>query len=157
MLLADELLHYGHSAVDPLVVTTIVSTSMLQKVAAAYGAKCAETLTGFKWLAHEGIRHQLAGGHFAVGFEEAIGYSVGGLVRDKDGVSAALIFADLASRAASAVSLSRIVSINFIGAMGFTDHAPRGFVFPVSGKRDHGSNDRPTGEHPQTLRTPFVW
>ncbi|MGC6416203.1 MAG: phospho-sugar mutase [Bradymonadia bacterium] len=102
VLLADELLHYGHSAGDALVVTTIVSTSMLQKIAAAYGAKCAETLTGFKWLAHEGMKHQASGGHFAVGFEEAIGYSIGGLVRDKDGVSAALIFADLASRAASA-------------------------------------------------------
>ena len=98
MLLADELLKYGNYEGEKLVVTTIVSTSMLQKVAALYGARCVETLTGFKWLAHEGIKQQGRGGTFVVGFEEAIGYSVGPIVRDKDGVSAALIFADLASR-----------------------------------------------------------
>ncbi|MEE2757162.1 MAG: phospho-sugar mutase [Myxococcota bacterium] len=98
ILLADELLKYGQYPGETLVVTTIVSTSMLQKVAAEYGARCVETLTGFKWLAHEGMKQQSRGGSFVVGFEEAIGYSVGPIVRDKDGVSAALIFADLASR-----------------------------------------------------------
>jgi phosphomannomutase len=98
VLLADELLRYGPIQNDPLVVTTIVSTSMLNKVAQDHGARCVETLTGFKWLAHAGLKHEASGGTFVVGFEEAIGYSVGSVVRDKDGVSTALIFADLAAR-----------------------------------------------------------
>lgn len=99
VLLADELLRYGPADDRPrLVATTIVSSSMLSRVAAAHGAAYAEALTGFKWLAHLALRHEAGGGRFVMGYEEALGYSVGSIVRDKDGVSAALVFADLAAR-----------------------------------------------------------
>ncbi len=97
-LLADELLRHGEQGGDRLVATTIVSSGMLRRIAEAYGAAYAETLTGFKWIANRALAHEAQGGRFVMGFEEALGYSVGPVVRDKDGVSAALIFCDLAAR-----------------------------------------------------------
>jgi phosphomannomutase len=101
VLLADELLTHGDFGDDPLTVTTIVSTSMLEKVAHHHGADYTETLTGFKWLAQAALQHEATGGRFVMGFEEALGYSIGPVVKDKDGISAALVFADLAARCKS--------------------------------------------------------
>jgi phosphomannomutase len=73
------------------VATTIVSSALLRAVAARYGVPYAETLTGFKWIAR-------AANDLAYGYEEALGYAVApGLVRDKDGISAALLLAELAA------------------------------------------------------------
>jgi len=94
LLLADDLLSHGTFEGRPLVATTIVSTSLLADVAQQHGAALTETLTGFKWIANAAIAWD---GPFVVGFEEALGYSVGDVVRDKDGVSAALLLLDLAS------------------------------------------------------------
>ena len=81
----------------PLVVTTIVSSSQLGKIARDLGAASAETLTGFKWIENRALELERTEGRTTVfGYEEALGYSVGDVVRDKDGISAALIFADLA-------------------------------------------------------------
>lgn len=96
-LLAEDLLTHGPQGSDRMVATTIVSSSLLSRIAQAHGARYAETLTGFKWIANAAIPHTERGGAFVLGFEEALGYSVGSLVRDKDGVSAALLLADLAS------------------------------------------------------------
>jgi phosphomannomutase len=83
----------------PLVVTTIVSATMLASIAAAAGAQYAETLTGFKWIARAGELRPDS--RFIFGYEEALGYSVGGTVRDKDGIGAALALLCLAARARS--------------------------------------------------------
>lgn len=96
LLGADVLAHDGLS--NPLVVTTIVSSVLLSRIAKASGAAYAETLTGFKWLAHAGFAHERTGGQVALGYEEALGVSVGSLVRDKDGVSAMVRLADLAAQ-----------------------------------------------------------
>ncbi len=101
VLLADELLRHGAQGEGRLVATTIVSSGMLRRVAEAHGAAYVETLTGFKWIAAEALKHDGAGGRFVMGFEEALGYSVGPVVRDKDGISAALVFCDLAARCAA--------------------------------------------------------
>ncbi|MCA9537616.1 MAG: phospho-sugar mutase [Myxococcales bacterium] len=98
VLLADELLQYGKAAPGRLVATTVVSTGLLARLADEYGADYVETLTGFKWIAAAALRRDAAGGRFVFGFEEALGYSAGSVVRDKDGVSAALLFCDLAAR-----------------------------------------------------------
>ena len=79
-----------------LVITTIVSSSFLSRMAKDKGASYAETLTGFKWIANKAMERAPQGEHFACGYEEALGYSVGPLVRDKDGVSAAVRFAEMA-------------------------------------------------------------
>ena len=94
ILLADDLLAHGEPHPRRLVATTIVSTSLLGDVATHHGAHLAETLTGFKWIANAAIEWD---GPFILGFEEALGYSAGSVVRDKDGVSAAMLLLDLAS------------------------------------------------------------
>jgi phosphomannomutase len=97
VLLGDYLL--DKTSVDkPLVFNSIVSSPMLADIAAAHGAGFATTLTGFKWIWNAALDLEEAGeGTFVFGYEEALGYSVGPAVRDKDGVSAAVIFADLAT------------------------------------------------------------
>jgi phosphomannomutase len=97
VLLADYLL-----AVTPpdtrMVATTIVSSQLLGFLAKQAGADYRETLTGFKWIGNAAMDYERThGGRFVMGYEEALGYSVGPLVRDKDGVSAALVFAELAA------------------------------------------------------------
>ncbi|PRY43769.1 phospho-sugar mutase [Umezawaea tangerina] len=76
---------------DPLVATTIVSSSLLGEIAKAQGARYAETLTGFKWLVR-------AGEGLVYAYEEALGHCVDpDAVTDKDGISAAVVACDLAA------------------------------------------------------------
>jgi phosphomannomutase len=82
---------------DRLLVTTIVSSTLLARIAAAASTQYAETLTGFKWI----VRAERAGSRFVFGYEEALGYAVGEIVRDKDGIGAALALLGLAARARS--------------------------------------------------------
>jgi phosphomannomutase len=77
--------------------TTVVSSSLLSKIADAAGARFAETLTGFKWIVR--AADHLPGTRFVFGYEEALGYAVGDVVRDKDGISAAIALLGLAARA----------------------------------------------------------
>jgi len=95
VLLADHLLR-GSAADRPLIVSSIVSTPMVHSVAAAYGARSEVTLTGFKWIWAAARDLERSDQRTPVyGFEEALGSSVGSVVRDKDGIGAALAFADL--------------------------------------------------------------
>jgi phosphomannomutase len=94
-LLADYLLEVG-PADRRMVATTVVSSQLLGFLAQQTGADYRETLTGFKWIGNAAIDYERSqGGRFVMGYEEALGYSVGPLVRDKDGVSAAIVFAEL--------------------------------------------------------------
>ncbi|MFD6466233.1 phospho-sugar mutase [Streptomyces goshikiensis] len=86
-LLAAHLVHKGARGVFA---ESIVSSSLLGRIAEAAGVGYEETLTGFKWISRvEGLRY---------GYEEALGYCVDPEgVRDKDGITAALLVAELAS------------------------------------------------------------
>jgi len=96
VLLADDALEHAETGGRPkLVVTTVVSSSLLSRMARDRGARYGETLTGFKWIADAAIRAEREGIAFVLGYEEALGYSVGPLVRDKDGIGAALRFAEM--------------------------------------------------------------
>ncbi len=101
VLLADWLLseRTRHATLPPkpLVVTTIVSTMMLQKLAEARQARYADVLTGFKWIWDKALADDPDGRSFVFGFEEALGYCVGGAVRDKDGIGAAQVLMELAA------------------------------------------------------------
>ena len=75
---------------DAVFARSIVSGRLLAAIARAAGVRCVETLTGFKWIARvPGLRY---------GYEEALGYCVDPQsVRDKDGVSTALLVAEMAA------------------------------------------------------------
>jgi len=94
-LLGDWRLERDGTSRNRLVATTIVSSSLLSKLAAEYHVNYAETLTGFKWLARAALAAPQLRPVYA--YEEALGSCVGGVVRDKDGISAAMAFAELAA------------------------------------------------------------
>jgi phosphomannomutase len=78
-----------------LVITTIVSSTMLSRIARDLGAAYEEVLTGFKWIANKAMEREKDGDYFCGGYEEAIGFSLGPIVRDKDGIGAAVRMAEL--------------------------------------------------------------
>ncbi|MBA3282644.1 MAG: phospho-sugar mutase [Acidimicrobiia bacterium] len=90
VVLAQHLLAHGGVAADAVFATTIVSSSLLGRMAAAVGVDYVETLTGFKWIS----RAAGEGRTLAFGYEEALGFCVGDLVGDKDGLTAAVVFAE---------------------------------------------------------------
>jgi phosphomannomutase len=95
-LLADDAIeHADAGARRKLVVTTIVSSSLLSRMARDRGVAYRETLTGFKWIAEAAMRGEAEGLAFVFGYEEALGYTYGPLVRDKDGIGAALRLCEL--------------------------------------------------------------
>jgi phosphomannomutase len=82
----------------PLLVSTVVSSRMLSRMASAEGVRYLDTLTGFKWIANEALRIEAAEGvSFVFGFEEALGFTVGQVVRDKDGIGAGLVLGEMAA------------------------------------------------------------
>ena len=104
VLLAEHLLAQG---VRGRFATTVVSSSMLSKVCAAHDVPFTETLTGFKHLAR-------AGDDLVYAYEEALGVAVApSLVRDKDGMSSALLVAELAAleRARGRTLLDRLADL----------------------------------------------
>jgi phosphomannomutase len=88
-LLGAHLVARGVSSTD-VFANSIVSSRLLASIAAKAGIRHEETLTGFKWISRvPGLRY---------GYEEALGYCVAPeSVRDKDGVTAALLLAELAA------------------------------------------------------------
>ena len=94
-LLGDYLLsQLTRNRATSVVASTVVSSRMLAAIAAHYGAQHAETLTGFKWLARADA--DLPGSTLVYAYEEAIGHCVDpAAVRDKDGISAAVLVCDL--------------------------------------------------------------
>jgi len=97
VLLADDAMEHAETGGRrKLVVTTVVSSSLLSRMARDRGVEYKETLTGFKWIADAALRAEKDGLAFVIGYEEALGYTVGTLVRDKDGIGAALRLAELA-------------------------------------------------------------
>ena len=77
--------------------STLPSSRMLKAIALAEGATYVESLTGFKWIANNGLRAEEKGKRFVFGYEEALGYGIGTLVRDKDGISALASLCELAA------------------------------------------------------------
>jgi phosphomannomutase len=90
-LLGEHLLARSAPGDGAVVACSVVSSQLLGRIAAAHGVRHETTLTGFKWIS------RVPG--LVYGYEEALGYCVApDLVRDKDGITAALVVAELAAR-----------------------------------------------------------
>jgi phosphomannomutase len=99
ILLADFMLERAAKTPQPMVLQSIVSSPMLRSLACAHGAFFEQTLTGFKWIWTAALARMSEGGvDYVFGYEEALGYAPGQVVRDKDGISAALLLSELAAR-----------------------------------------------------------
>lgn len=96
-LLADHILRHSTGA-DRLVETTVVSSSLLGKMAIAHGVHYRETFTGFKWIADAAMKAE--GLRLVFAYEQALGYLVADRPLDKDGLSAAVMIAEIAGLAA---------------------------------------------------------
>ena len=99
-LLCDYILtsrqELGRMPANPAVIRSIVTSTFADKICAANGVHLAECLTGFKWIAAVMADFEKTGSHsYVFGFEESYGYNVETEVRDKDGVSAAAMCAEM--------------------------------------------------------------
>lgn len=98
-LLGSFLLEAAREPQRALLVSTLVSGDLLERIAAAHGARYARTLTGFKWISARARElEQREGLSFLFGYEEAIGYAFGAMADDKDGVAALYVLLELARR-----------------------------------------------------------
>ena len=86
----------GIAKSNDMVVKTIVTSDLIDKIAAANGVKCYNVLTGFKWIA-ELIREKEASENYVIGGEESYGLMVGSKLRDKDAVAAVAILCEMAA------------------------------------------------------------
>jgi phosphomannomutase len=97
-LFADHILS-NTTGSDRLVVTTLVSSSLLSKMAIAHGVHSEETFTGFKWIGK--IATERPDQRLVLGYEQALGYLVADRPLDKDGITAAVMMAEIAAVAAA--------------------------------------------------------
>ncbi|MFN2458628.1 MAG: phospho-sugar mutase [Chitinophagaceae bacterium] len=86
----------GIAQPNDMVVKTIVTTDMIDVIAAQNGVKCYNVLTGFKWIA-ELIREKEGKENYVIGGEESYGLMIGSQIRDKDAISAVAILCEMAA------------------------------------------------------------
>ncbi|MCO6498532.1 MAG: phospho-sugar mutase [Chitinophagaceae bacterium] len=86
----------GWTKPNDMVVKTIVTTDLIDKIAAENGMNCYNTLTGFKWISSL-IREKEGKEKYIIGGEESFGLMIGDEIRDKDAVSAVSIIAEMAA------------------------------------------------------------
>lgn len=128
---------HGRMPEDPVFIKTIVSTDLCERIAAHYGVKTKNVLTGFKYIGEQIGQMEACGkaDSYIFGFEESYGYLSGSYVRDKDAVNASLLICEMfcyyASQGISLLDrlhmiydqygycLNRVHSYSFEGAAGF--------------------------------------
>ena len=90
---------HGKMPVDPVMVKTIVTTDMGEQIAAHYGVRTINVLTGFKFIGEQIglLEKQGKADSYIFGFEESYGYLSGSYVRDKDGVNGATLICEMFS------------------------------------------------------------
>jgi phosphoglucomutase len=86
----------GIAGSSDMVVKTIVTTDMIDRIASANGVRCYNVLTGFKWIA-ELIREKEGSENYVIGGEESYGLMIGDRLRDKDAVSAVALLCEMAA------------------------------------------------------------
>ena len=101
-LLVDYILRSkqekGELPDNAMVIKTIVTTELAAAIAKSYGAECMSVLTGFKYIGEKMTDFKKKGNYtYMIGFEESYGYLVGNHARDKDGVVASMLIAEMAA------------------------------------------------------------
>ena len=86
----------GIDRVNDMVIKTIVTTDMIDTIAAKNGIKCYNVLTGFKWIA-ELIKEKEQEENYVIGGEESYGLMIGSEIRDKDAISAVALLCEMAA------------------------------------------------------------
>jgi phosphoglucomutase len=86
----------GIARANDMVITTIVTTPMIDAIAKGNGVNCYRVLTGFKWIA-EMIRQKEGKENYVIGGEESFGLMIGDKIRDKDGISAVALLCEMAA------------------------------------------------------------
>lgn len=86
----------GIAKPNDMVITTIVTTPMIDAIAARNKVACYRVLTGFKWIA-EMIRQKEGKENYIIGGEESFGLMIGDKIRDKDGISAVALLCEMAA------------------------------------------------------------
>lgn len=84
---------------NPIVIKTIVTTGLIDRIAAQYGAQVVDVLTGFKFIGEQMtmLAEKKEENRYVFGFEESYGYLSGTHARDKDGVTASMLVCEMAS------------------------------------------------------------
>ena len=95
VVLTRFVLEQQTSMDNSFIASTVVSTTLMEKMAQAFGVECKLGLTGFKWIGK--MIQDTPNKNFLCGGEESYGFLVGDKVRDKDAISAALLACDLQS------------------------------------------------------------
>lgn len=99
-LLADYIIEsrkeLGIMPKNPAIIRSIVTSPFVDRISKAHGVHLEECLTGFKWIAAVMSDFEKSGSHsYIYGFEESYGYNIETEVRDKDGISAAALSAEM--------------------------------------------------------------
>lgn len=97
VLLCDYLLSHYHDSATPVIVRTLVSTDLADRIAETYGARVITVPTGFKYIGEVINDLEDRDEHFVLGFEESQGYLANTYVRDKDAISTAKLMVIMAS------------------------------------------------------------
>ncbi|MGN0625132.1 MAG: phospho-sugar mutase [Oscillospiraceae bacterium] len=97
--IASSRIELGTMPQNPIVVKTIVTTSMIDRLAETYGFEVVNILTGFKYIGEQILRLEEKGeqDRYIFGFEESYGYLSGGYVRDKDAVDGSMLICEMAA------------------------------------------------------------
>ncbi len=95
-LLIDHVLS-GKKKDKGYIVSSVVSTMMVDNIASRYGVSAVKVLTGFRFIAEQIKNRKPSGENFLFGFEESYGYLAGDFVRDKDGIQAAMLICEAAA------------------------------------------------------------
>jgi len=106
--ICSQRIRHGRMPEDPVMVKTIVTMDMAEQIAAHYGVRTVNVLTGFKFIGEQIGRMEQQGraDSYIFGFEESYGYLTGSYVRDKDGVDGAYMICEMFSYyAAKGISL----------------------------------------------------
>lgn len=95
----SQRINHGKMPTDPVMIKTIVTMDLGEKIAANYGVKTIDVLTGFKFIGEQIGLLEKDGKEdsYIFGFEESYGYLSGSYVRDKDGVNAAYLICEMFS------------------------------------------------------------